>query len=305
MPVGADQIWMAAADPRGRRRGHPARQAAAELGRLDHRQELGQQSRAGHAGHPLPPVGAGRDRREAAPQGRRLRELQRAVLGAVRTAAPRPRRPQPRGRAQVHPARRLAGAGQGLQPGRRRRLHRRRPRHRLRAREAAAVPDARRRESRSGAGRARSHDHADGQRARHRRDGIRRHDDAHRLQDRRAQPAAGELLRVGRLRLLGVPAARRGARRQGRVDHEVAVPRPVAPDRADARPGRLRAHRPRSRADRADLRGADPRAEGRRRGAAERPDVHRPRLGARVPDEARRAGRPERRRCSTTAAPWS
>ena len=44
-------------------------------------------------------------------------------------------------------------------------------------------------------------------------------DVAHRLQDRRAQPAAGELLRVGRVRLLGVPAARRAARRDDRRDH--------------------------------------------------------------------------------------
>ena len=41
---------------------------------------------------------------------------------------------------------------------------------------------------------------------------------ADRLQDRRAQPAAGELLRVGRLRLLGVPPARRRARRDDRRD---------------------------------------------------------------------------------------
>ncbi len=40
----------------------------------------------------------------------------------VELAAPRPRGPQSRRRAQVHPARHLAGAGQGLQPRRRRRL---------------------------------------------------------------------------------------------------------------------------------------------------------------------------------------
>ena len=42
-----------------------------------------------------------------------------------------------------------------------------------------------------------------------RHDGIRRQGHAHRLQDRRAQPPARQLLRVGRLRLLGVPPARR------------------------------------------------------------------------------------------------
>ncbi len=73
----------------------------------------------------------------------------------VRAAAPRPRRPHARGRAQVHPARGVAGAGQGLRARRPRRLHRRRPHVRLRPRQGAAVPHARRRESRSAAGRAR------------------------------------------------------------------------------------------------------------------------------------------------------
>ena len=132
VPRGADQIWMAGQIRHGGRRGDEARQAAPELRRLDHRQELRQQPRARHAGHPLPPVGAGRHRGEAAAQGRRLRELQRAVRRAGGAGAPRPRGPQPRRRAQVHPARRLAGAGQGLQPRRRRRLHRRRPRVGLR-----------------------------------------------------------------------------------------------------------------------------------------------------------------------------
>ena len=57
---------------------------------------------------------------------------------------------------------------------------------------------------------------ADGEQPRHRHDGLRRQGDADRLQDRRAESAAGELLRVGRLRLLGVPAPRRGARRSRR-----------------------------------------------------------------------------------------
>ena len=45
-PVGANQIWMQQADPRGGGRGDAARQAAAQLGRLDHRRELGRQPRA-------------------------------------------------------------------------------------------------------------------------------------------------------------------------------------------------------------------------------------------------------------------
>ena len=45
-------------------------------------------------------------------------------------------------------------------------------------------------------------------------DGLQRKDLAHRLQDRRAQSAAGELLRVGRVRLLGVPPAWRARRRR-------------------------------------------------------------------------------------------
>ena len=93
VPVGANQICDAAADPRGGGRGDPARQAAAELGRFDHRRELRRQPRAGHADHPLRSVGARRHRGEADPQGRRLREHQRAVLAADRAAAPRPRRP--------------------------------------------------------------------------------------------------------------------------------------------------------------------------------------------------------------------
>ena len=46
-----------------------------------------------------------------------------------------------------------------------------------------------------------------------RHDGLRRQRDAHRLQDWRVEPAAGEFLRVSRVRLLGVPQTRRPARR--------------------------------------------------------------------------------------------
>ena len=112
VPVGANQIWMRAADSRGRRRSDAPRQAASELGRLDHRRELGQQPRAGHADHPLRSVGATRHRGQADPQGRRLREHQRAVRAAGGARSSRPRRSHARRRPQVHPARGLEGAGQ-------------------------------------------------------------------------------------------------------------------------------------------------------------------------------------------------
>ena len=140
-------------------------------------------------------------------------------------AGPRPRRSNARGRPQVHPARGLERAGQGLRARRRRRLHRRRSHVRLRPREGAAVSHARRRESGSAAGGARSVDHGRGEQARHRDDGVRRTHVADRLQGRRAQSAAGELLRVRRLRLLGVPASGRGARRPHRRDQAVALSR--------------------------------------------------------------------------------
>ena len=53
-------------------------------------------------------------------------------------AASRPRRSHHRRRAQVHPARGVAGAGQGLRAGRDRRLHRRRSHHRLRRRPSSS-----------------------------------------------------------------------------------------------------------------------------------------------------------------------
>ena len=68
---------------------------------------------------------------------------------ALRAGPPGPRGPQPGRRAQVHPARRVAGAGAGLRARRARRLHRQRPRARLRPGQGAAVPHAGRRESRS------------------------------------------------------------------------------------------------------------------------------------------------------------
>ena len=245
VPRGADQIWMRAADSRGRGEGDQARQAAAEFGRLDHRRKLRRQPRPRHADHSFRSVGRGRDRSEAAAEGRRLREHEHSVLAARRAAESRPRRSHARRRAQVHPSRGLERAGQGMRAGRRRRLHRRRSHVRLSARQRAAVPDARRREPRRAAGRARSDHHGHRQHARHRHDGLRRQRQPHRLQDRRAQPAAGELLRVGRLRLLGVPPARRAARRARRLDHAMALPRSEQPDDSDDRSGRVCADRPR------------------------------------------------------------
>ena len=88
--------------------------------------------------------------------------------------SPGPRRPQPGRRAQVHSARRVAGAGARLRAGRARRLHRQRPRARLRAGQGPALPHARRRESRSRAGQAGSGNHGGGQPAGRGRDGLRR-----------------------------------------------------------------------------------------------------------------------------------
>ncbi len=57
---------------------------------------------------------------------------------------------------KCHPARGVERAGQGLRPGRDRRVHRRRSHVRLRARQAAAVPHARRHQPGPAAGGARS-----------------------------------------------------------------------------------------------------------------------------------------------------
>ena len=65
-----------------------------------------------------------------------------------------PRGPQSGRRAQVHPARGVAGAGAGLRAGRGGRVHRQRSRARVRTGEGAAVPHAGRCESESGAGEA-------------------------------------------------------------------------------------------------------------------------------------------------------
>ena len=160
------------------------------------------------------------------PQGRRLREHERAVLAADRAGAPRPRGPHARRRSQMHPARRLAGAGQGLRAGRGGRGDRRRPHLRLHAKRSSScsarwttsIPtsgwpaleaDIMRTVNTLGVG----------------HDGVRRRGIADRLQGRRAEPAARELLRLGGLRLLGVSSSRRRAGREDRRDHAVALSR--------------------------------------------------------------------------------
>ena len=128
-------------------------------------------------------------------------------------------------------------------------------------------------------------------------DGIRRPRVADRLQGWRAQPAAGELLRFGGVRLLGVPATwRRRSTRDERRDHALAVSRSGGRDDPDDGPGRLPPHRPRGRADDAARRGDGSLAEGRRRRDAQRPRLHRPRRGAPSPRQPRAAGRSAGRR---------
>ena len=168
---------------------------------------------AGDSGDALRAVGRGRDRGQADPQGRRLREHEHAVFGALRAGPPGPRGPQPGRRAQVHPARGVEGAGAGMRAGSAGRVHRQRPRARLRTGQGAAFPHAGRRESRPDAGQAGSRDHGRGQQAGRGRHGIRREGVADRLQDHGGEPAAGQLLRVGGIRLLGVPPAGRAAGR--------------------------------------------------------------------------------------------
>ena len=144
---------------------------------------------------------------------------------------------------------------------------------RLLARERAAVQNARRHQSRSAAGGARRRGHGRGEPARGRADGIQRQDVVDRMQDRRAQSAARELLRVGRVRLLGVPPARRPSRRADWRDYawlyrEDAPSTPMlSPDRS---PPGSRAPGARSLAGAAQRR-AGSRAEGGRRRADLRP----------------------------------
>ena len=307
VPVGANQIWMR----------QQIREAVAEATRRGKLRPNSVDSITGeNSGNNLGPGTPiihfdqwerRRDRSQADPQGRRLREHQRAVRAAGRARSSRPRRPLARGRPQVRPARGLEGAGQGLQSRRRRRLRRRRSHVRLPARQGAAVPDARRCESGSAAGAARSVDHGRGEPAGRRTDGLQRQDVADRLQDRRAEPAAGQLLRLGRLRLLGVPPPRRPARRRQRARSTSWLYRDARQVAADA--ARRKWSPPASRAPAARSRSQAPITEEQIRALkvgdvvlisgrmfTGRDAVHAP------PDEARAAGRPSTAPSSITAA---
>ena len=88
-----------------------------------------------------------------------------------------------------------------------------------------------------------------GQQARRRRHGLRRQGVADRLQDHRGQPAAGELLRFGGLRLLGFPAPGRAAGRGDRRDHRAGSIAIRSARGADGARRGLPADRPRDRAD--------------------------------------------------------
>ena len=194
---GVEQIWM-----KQHRAPSSKRRSAASCGRtpsIRHRREQRQQPRSRHAGLPLRAVGARRRRREVAAEGRRLRKHERAVFAALGARASRTRRSHDRRRAQVHSSCGVERARQRLCAGRDRRLHRRRSHQWLRRGEAAVVSQPRRRESRSAARGARSRDHAHGEHARRRADGFRRQDFADRLQGRRAEPVARQLLRLDRV----------------------------------------------------------------------------------------------------------
>ena len=86
-PVGVNQIDDPERDSRGGGGSDEAGQAAPELGRFAHRQEQRRQSRARHSGDPLRAVGTGRNRDQADPQGRRLREQEHAVFPARHAGA--------------------------------------------------------------------------------------------------------------------------------------------------------------------------------------------------------------------------
>ena len=89
-----------------------------------------------------------------------------------------------------------------------------------------------------------------GEQSGRRHHGLRRTRVAHRLQGGRAESPAGQLLRVGGLRLLGVSAAGRGARRAIGRDQALAVSRSVHAGDPDGRPGGLPENRPRGGAPR-------------------------------------------------------
>ena len=304
-PVGANQIWMKTADPRGGRRSDRARQAAAELGRLDHRRELRQQPRPGtpiihfdqwerdeievklilkgggcenmNAQYSLPAELPHLGRAD-----RTLEGVRKCILHAVWNAQGKGCAPGAVGvciggdrtSGYVHAKEQLFRTLDDMNPD-------------PRLAELEAVDHGRGRTS-SAIGTM----------------GFGGTDLAHRLQDRRAEPAARKLLRVGRLRLLGVPAAWRRARRDDRRDQASGC---IAIRRTRRRRWPTRRAASSAPAARVVLRAPLTEeqvrvAEGRRRRARLRPRLHRPGCRPRAPDEARAAGRSARRRALSLRA---
>ena len=85
--------------------------------------------------------------------------------------------------------------------------------------ERTTVSNARRCKSQPDARQARSGNHGRGQQARRRRDGLRREIVPHRLQDHGGESPAGEFLRFGGLRVLGVSPVGRAPRCEDGRDH--------------------------------------------------------------------------------------
>ncbi len=141
----------------------------------------------------------------------------------------------------------------------------------------------------------------DGERADRRPNGVRREDVAHRLQDRRAQSPARQLLRLDRLRLLGVSPARRDRSTRRPARSPLAVSRRRHAVGADAARRRSRGGISRGRGARSGCRApiTDEQIRALKVGDVVLISgriVHRPRRRSRAPDEARSAGRPSRRR---------
>ncbi len=101
------------------------------------------------------------------------------------------------------------------------------------------------------------------QQPRRRRHGLWRPRLPHRLQDRRCQPPARQLLRFRSLQLLGVPPPRRAPRSRNRRHHPVALSRSRTPPGTHDAERRLSAHWPRDRAHPAAHRRSRPRPKSR------------------------------------------
>ena len=186
----------------------------------------------------------GRHRSEAAAEGRRLREHEHSVLAADGAAEPRPRRSRPRrrrgsafftqsGTRRVRAARLAPSASASAATERPDISH---AKEQLFRTLDDVNPDARLAELEAAIMGTVNY-------ARHRHDGIWRQRQPDRLQDRRPQSAAGELLHIGRLRLLGVSAARCATRCARRIDHAVALPRSRQSGDSHDRSGRVHANR--------------------------------------------------------------